>query len=137
MIWQISGLNPFKIEKTMEKTFYKVVILLMLHLYTSAFCVANNKSERQGQCKCKIGIMESTRGSPADSTRYSVMVNGSTNTIKINDQLIVSNSDSTNNKNKILVEGEGNTISIVRNDQESKVSVTQKGKKNCICITQN
>ena len=120
----------------MERTFYKAFLLLMLHTYTSHVCFAHEKHERQGHTNCKIEINESTSGSPPDSARYSVMVNGSTNIIRINDQLIVSSPDSTNNKNKILVDGEGNKISIVQNDQESTVTISQNGKSNRISIIQ-
>jgi len=120
----------------MEKIFYKAFFILMLLSDNTTFCFANEKHERQGHSNCKIEKNESTRGSPADTARYSVMVNGSTNTISINDQLMVSNSDSTNRKNKILVDGEGNTISIVQNEQQSKVSISQKGRNNSISIIQ-
>ncbi|MEI7502107.1 MAG: hypothetical protein WCJ61_02380 [Paludibacter sp.] len=111
----------------MESKFYKAFIVLMLFTYTKTFCKADEKHERQGHSNCNIEINESTRGSPPDSTRYSIMING---------QLIVTSPDSTNIKNRIVVDGKGNTISIVQNNQESIVNISQKGKSNSISIIQ-
>ena len=94
----------------MEKIIYKAILLLMLVLDSSTFCLAKEKPVRHGHSNCKIVTNESTRGSPTDSTKYSIKINGHSNSVIINDKLITTNSDSTNNQNYILVGGEENRI---------------------------
>ena len=89
------------------------------------------------------------RASPADSCQYSVQIDGKSNTIIINDKVMVSTQDTTVKRNNIRVKGEGNSITVIQNDNKmncvtviqndtnSKVTVSQSGNNNKVKISQN
>lgn len=72
-----------------------------------------------------------------DSTQqFFVKINGSSNTVKINDKLMASTTDSINSNNSIYVDGEGNTVTIIQNKNKLEVNIRQEGGNNRVQISQ-
>lgn len=124
------------------------VILLISLCITSDFFAA--KTQKQNElAKNKTIASHPARASPADSCQYSVRIEGQSNTIIINDKIMVSTPDTTVKRNNIRVKGEGNTITVIQNDNKSnrvtvnqndtnsKVTISQNGSNNKIKISQN
>ena len=96
-------------------------LLVCLFSTTDVFAV---KTQRlKGHENNKTTSNYPGRASPADSCRYSIQINGTSNIVMINDSIMVSNPDSTAKQNNIRVTGEGNTITVLQNDNKSN-SVT-------------
>lgn len=124
------------------------VILLISLCITSDFFAA--KTQKQNElAKNKTIASHPARASPSDSCQYSVRIEGQSNTIIINDKIMVSTPDTTVKRNNIRVKGEGNTITVIQNDNKSnrvtvnqndtnsKVTISQNGSNNKIKISQN
>lgn len=136
-------------DKSIKTTHIKSCLVLLISLFTTAVLFA---VETQKQCepnKNKITATHPARASPADSCQYSVQIDGKSNTIIINDKVMVSTPDTTVKRNNIRVKGEGNTITIIQddnntncvtviqNDTNSNVTVSQSGNNNKVKISQN
>lgn len=135
--------------KSIKTTQIKSCLVLLISLcITSDFFAL----EKQKQCepnKLKITTTHPARASPVDSCQYSVQIDGKSNIIIINDKVMVSTQDTTVKRNNIRVKGEGNTITVIQNDNKSNcvtviqndtnsnVTVSQSGNNNKIKISLN
>jgi hypothetical protein len=77
------------------------------------------------------------KASPQDSTEYSIQIEGQNNKVNINGQIMTNTPDSIIKKNKICVNGVGNTVNVTDSENKSEVIIQQKGNKNQINIIQN
>jgi len=119
------------------KTIHITGFLSLLLIISSIIDYSAYEMQKQkGHAKFITAANQPTRASPADTSNISVLINGKANTVTVNGEILPSNPDTTNNKNKIYVDGEGNTITIIQTDQKSEVKVTQKGNNNKISISQ-
>lgn len=136
-------------DKSIKMPKIKSFLVLLISLYATADFYAE---VIQNQCepnKHKITSTHLARASPADSCQYSVQIDGKSNTIIINDKVMVSTPDTTGKRNNIRVKGEGNTITVIQtdnksncvtviqNDTNSNVTVSQRGNNNKVKISQN
>ena len=124
------------------------LVLLIFFSITTIFFVVKAQKQK-GLAKYKIIANHPARASPVDSCRYSIQINGTSNIVMINDSIMESNPDSTAKQNNIRVTGEGNTITVLQNDNKlnsvtviqnetnSKVTISQSGNKNKINILQS
>jgi len=112
------------------------ILSLLLSASSIIDCAAYEMQKRKGHAKYITAANQPTRASPGDTANFSVLINGKENIVTINGKILPVNPDTTNNQNKIYVEGEGNAITIIQTDQKSEVRVTQKGNNNKISITQ-
>lgn len=124
-------------------------LILLVGLCLTADLLGAETQKQKGLAKYKIIANHPARASPADSCRYSIQINGTSNIVIINDSIMVSNPDSTAKQNNIRVTGEGNTITVLQNDNKSnsviviqnntnsEVTVSQSGNKNKINILQS
>jgi hypothetical protein len=114
-------------------TFFPLLLIILLSI-TEGF--ATGRQQRNISSKNKTVEKELIRGSPADTSQYSILMNGKSNTVEINGKIMVNTLDSTNKKNNIRITGEDNSVSIIQTDQKSEVKVSQKGNNNQVHITQ-
>lgn len=136
-------------DKSIKMTQIKSCLVFLISLYATADFYA---VEMQKQCepnKHKITSTHPARASPADSCQYSVQIDGKSNTVIVNDKVMVSTQDTTVKRNNIRVKGEGNTITVIQddnntncvtviqNDTNSNVTVSQRGNNNIVKISQN
>ncbi len=115
------------------------ILSLLLSISSIIDCAAYETQNRKGSVKFKTAADQPARASPAraspeDTINISVQINGQYNEVKVNGKTLPINTDT--NQNKITVDGEGNTITIIKTDQKSEVKVTQKGNNNKISISQ-
>lgn len=136
-------------DKSVKTTQIKSCLVLLIVLYATADLSA---AVIQDQCepnKYKITSTHPARASPADSCQNSVQIDGKSNTVIINDKVMVSTPDTTGKRNNIRVKGEGNTITVIQNDNKSNcvtviqndtnsnLTVSQSGNNNKVKISQN
>ncbi|MEI8084822.1 MAG: hypothetical protein WCG93_01270 [Paludibacter sp.] len=123
------------------KTIHITGILSILLTASSIInCAAYEMQKRKGHAKYITAANQPARASPAraspeDTINISVLINGKANTVIVNGKILPTNPDTTN-QNKITVDGEGNTITVIQTDQNSEVKITQKGNNNKISISQ-
>ncbi|NDP22930.1 MAG: hypothetical protein GZ091_17900 [Paludibacter sp.] len=135
-------------DKTINKIQITSYIVLLISWFATTNFNAAEKNKLKELVKHNIVINHPARASPADTSQYSIQIDGKSNTVIINDTIMVTSRDTTVKRNNIRVKGEGNTItvlqndktnsvSVIQNDSNSKVSVSQSGNNNTIKISQN
>lgn len=136
-------------DKSIKTSQIKSCLVLLISLCVTSDFFAVETQKQNELTKHKTTSSHPARASPADSCQYSVQVDGKSNTIIINDKVMVSTQDTTVKRNNIRVKGEGNTITVIQNDKRSNcitviqndtnsnVTVFQSGNNNKIKISQN
>ncbi|MEI7502843.1 MAG: hypothetical protein WCJ61_06130 [Paludibacter sp.] len=120
----------------MKKIHISGILSFLLSVSSIIDCAAYERQKQKGPAKFKTAANQPARASPEDSTNFSVRINGKANIVTVNGKILPINFDTTNNQNKINVEGEGNAITILQTNQKSEVKVVQKGNNNKISISQ-
>jgi len=119
-----------------KNNLYTGFLVILLSLYSLTDIIANERQNRKEATWNKTEAKCLARASPEDTTQYSIQMEGQSNNITINGKKMVSTCDTTEKQNNIRVRGERNTIIINQTDQKSEVSVSQKGKRNQVKISQ-
>ena len=112
------------------------ILSLLLSASSIIDCAAYESQKQKGPTQFKTAADQPARASPGDTTNFSVQINGKANIVTVNGKILPTNPDTSNNQNKIYVEGEGNTITILQTNHRLEVKVTQKGNNNKISISQ-
>ena len=124
------------------------LILLIGLCLTTDLCTAETQKQK-GLANYKTTANHPARASPLDTCQHEIQIDGQSNVVTINDRIMVSSPDSTVKQNNIRVKGEGNTITVLQNDNKSnsvtviqndtnsKVTVSQSGSNNKVKISQN
>ncbi len=85
---------------------------------------------------CKTGVKSVSGTFVADTAQYAILINGETNTVKINNKSIEASKSKAEKPNTISVTGEGNSVSVNQDNKKSTVNILQNGKNNTINISQ-
>jgi hypothetical protein len=120
----------------LKKNLFTFFLIFLFSLCTTTGSFATQRQKRKVSANYKTETNQPARASPADTTDYSVQINGSSNVVTLNGKIVPSTPDTTDKKNSIRVKGEGNTVSIIQTDHSSEVKITQKGKNNQVHVTQ-
>ncbi|MDD4968609.1 MAG: hypothetical protein PHT07_04185 [Paludibacter sp.] len=115
---------------------YTGLLILILSLCALTEISTIGMQQKKRTARYLTAASYPARASPGDSTNYSIRMKGRSNSVTINGKVVVSPCDTTEKQNNIRVHGEENTVTIEQTDQNSKVNITQQGKKNQIHITQ-
>ena len=125
-----------KLNIMIKKIIYTFSVLFLFFLYALSEDSSVGRLKDNSSTKCNTDENELIRGSPPDTTHYSILMNGPSNTVEINGQKMVNTTDSTDKKNNIRITGEDNSVSIIQTDEKSEVKVSQKGRNNQVHIIQ-
>lgn len=113
------------------------MILLVSLCITSDFFAAKKQNQNEF-AKNKTSASHPARASPMASCQYSIQINGHSNTVIVNEKIMLSNPDTVAKPNNIRITGKGNTISITQNDNKSnRVTVTQNDTNSKVTISQS
>ena len=119
-----------------KNNLYTGFLVILLSFYSITEIRATERQNRKTVEGNKTTVKCPAIASPNDTTQYSIQMEGQLNSITINGKKMVSTCDTTEKQNNIRVRGERNTIIINQTDQKSEVSVSQKGKRNQVKISQ-
>jgi hypothetical protein len=122
-------------DKLMNKI-SAISLIIFLSLCTVPESYAGQKQKRKVTAASKTESIQLTNASSLDTSQYSIQVNGKENSVKINNEPVQSTTGKTGKQNTILVNGEGNTVSVSQDNNNSKVNISQNGNNNQISIMQ-
>ena len=117
---------------------FTVCVLLPLCFCAADECYATDGAKHKRMVKSKNQETQLSKVASADTTLYSIQMNGQSNEVTVNKELQTETSPCKSEKpNTIIVKGEGNTVSLSQTDKKSKVNISQNGNNNKISITQD
>jgi len=120
----------------MKKIKYIVFLIVLFFMCSATLSPLSQRQKQKDSARYKTEVSPAPRAPPADSTEYSVQINGQTNSVIINGKKMETTPDSIDRKNRVFVSGEGNKVSIILDDHKSEVTISQQGKNNKINISQ-
>lgn len=120
----------------MKKLHFLGFQIVLLCLYSTTESSASDNKNRKGRVDNKNEANELIRAPPSYSNQYSIQIIGPSNVVEINGRCIETIPDSLDCRNKIRVNGQGNTLSIQQINQESNVNIVQQGRNNKLTISQ-
>ena len=112
------------------------LILMLICFYTSS----EDSISRKGKLKAKVNMEQTpiTKSVPLDSTPYSIQITGPLNTVNINNELQTATAPHKADASyTITVNGEGNSVTINKEDKKGKVNISQNGNGNKVNVTQS
>jgi len=113
-----------------------VFLIILLSLCTQNLSPISQRQKQKESTLCNTEVSPAPRAPPADSSEYSVWIEGHTNSVVLNGKEVVTTPDTTFKRNTVRVIGEGNHVTIIQDDRKSEVSIFQQGKNNKINISQ-
>ncbi len=119
------------------KKIYAASLILLLTFCATDKSWAGESQKHKATTKSNTQVSPKINLAPVDTAYYSIEVNGQTNSVKINNVPVQSTTGKSDRQNTIMVNGEGNSVSVNQDNQKSKVTISQNGNNNQISITQN
>lgn len=120
----------------MKNIYITGILSVLLSVTAIIDCEAYEMQRRKGPVQFKTAANQPARASPADSAEFSVQIKGKRNTVTVNGKVLPAAPDTADTQNKISVDGEGNSITLIQTEQQSEVKISQKGNNNKISISQ-
>ncbi len=119
----------------MKKYFLNFMII---SLCLSTVTLANSYRTKKESDKVvkKTQGLPLNRSSPTDSSLFAVEVNNRAGTIQINGENVSVKSDSLHHVNYYSIDKSGNKVSVIQDNESSKIEVYQTGRNNQIKIIQ-